>query len=109
MSDAYNGWSNKPTWRFSLWLNNLEGAVQATVDFIADFRLENEGDFDTRSSWFKALAEDYKNNVVYDELDGYFGWAKDVLVGEVEQINFVEILEPIVDEYFESWEVVKED
>lgn len=109
MSDAYNGWSNKPTWRFSLWLNNTQGAEDQVVDFIADFRLDNEGDYTERKAWLEALADAFKQSVVYDEVDGYFGWAKDVLVSEVEQINFVEVLEPFVDDHFESWEIVKED
>lgn len=129
MSDRYNGWANRETWRFSLWLNNTEGMESEVVDFIADFRLDNEGDFETRKEWLEALAKDYKNKVVYDDIlpstasffsgwkrdiafskgNGLYGWARDVLIGEVEQVNFVEVLEPFVDEHFESWEIVKED
>lgn len=107
MSDGYNGWTNKPTWRANLWLMNDEGCYRECVD-LAHYAHKAAFDAEEREDRLATLLEEYAEELLGGPR-GQDGWLGDILGEELGRIDWPEIARVLADAECEDYPPEDED
>jgi hypothetical protein len=102
MCDTYNGWTNRETWAFMLWINNDEGLQDMAHEYIAGYTREaNIGNLTHETS--RALQEWTESMFTRSGYAQEFGdtWPDSLAdiaedIGSLYRINFYECAESIL-------------
>jgi hypothetical protein len=90
MSNEYNGWSNFATWKVNLELVDGMDITDMGIDI----------DVEDREMTTRELSEAFKEMAHETvEMDAQ-GWARDLAMSFLSDVNWYEIAEHMVDDYF---------
>jgi len=100
MNTKYNGWTNYPTWNVKLWIDNDEGEQRYwLIESRAALAIEGKGQIgkiNAERNLARRLEEYHQES---DRMAGILtGWETDCLGWALEQVNWQEIAEHMVDE-----------
>ena len=95
MCEKYNGWSNYPTWVYSLWQDNDEYNYNYVRELVEEIREEEENEEEINYKLQERLKDEFENNnPLIDNADVYtdlIGWA-------ISHINWYELAEGLLEE-----------
>jgi len=113
MEETYNGWSNRETWAYALWLGNDQGLYDSMTENIDDIIRHTYPDRDKAISdledWLKANLEELKefsNQIAHKDCKGECVHLMLEDIGSDWRIDYREIAES---ELTDPWEEYSHD
>lgn len=99
--EKYNGWTNYETWAVNLWLTNNQGIYLYMKDRATEAKEEdNRHEFDKPEYRLAGKIQWHCDNLLHTPraYHGLPGFARDLLEGALEEVNWTEIAEHFLED-----------
>ena len=107
----YNGWTNWETWNLKLWIDNDENLyheINSRVHANIFDSIIKKGGFDNVDYYeVSIMLHKYFETLIFDEQVHLLGFFRDVSIQALNDVNFMEIAEHIVNDLREDEERIE--